>query len=110
MSCYRLLFSISSLNLSCGESSSKFLCITIIWSILLVSIIICANVVVYDLVYDLYFSTVLHGKVMRKVGIEVVGMGALKLTGFLREQMQQQNISFESLYTVRELKEVIITV
>ncbi|XP_057531193.1 actin-related protein 8 [Amaranthus tricolor] len=48
---------------------------------------------------------ILHGKVMRKVGIEVVGMGALKLTGFLREQMQQQNISFESLYTVRELKE-----
>uniref|UniRef100_A0A803LQE6 F-box domain-containing protein n=1 Tax=Chenopodium quinoa TaxID=63459 RepID=A0A803LQE6_CHEQI len=47
----------------------------------------------------------LHGKIMRKVGVEVVGMGALKLTGFLREQMQQQNIYFKSLYTVRELKE-----
>jgi len=43
---------------------------------------------------------------MRKVGVEAVGMGALKLTGFLREQMQQQNMYFESLYTVRELKEV----
>ncbi|KAH9620238.1 hypothetical protein KSS87_019020 [Heliosperma pusillum] len=48
---------------------------------------------------------ILHGKVMRKVGVEVVGMGALKLTGFLREQLQQRNIYFESLYTVRELKE-----
>ncbi|KAM7492818.1 hypothetical protein LguiA_035739 [Lonicera macranthoides] len=48
---------------------------------------------------------ILHGKVMRKVGVEVVGMGALNLTGFLREQMQQKNISFGSLYTVRSLKE-----
>ena len=49
---------------------------------------------------------------MRKVGVEVVGLGALKLTGFLKELMQlkefmqQNNISFESLYTVRTLKEV----
>lgn len=43
---------------------------------------------------------------MRKVGVEVVGVGALKLTGFLRELMQQNNINFESLYTVRTLKEV----
>ncbi|KAK7386612.1 hypothetical protein VNO78_26946 [Psophocarpus tetragonolobus] len=48
---------------------------------------------------------ILNGKVMRKVGVEVVGLGALKLTGFLREQMQHNNISFESLYTVRTLKE-----
>lgn len=48
---------------------------------------------------------ILHGKVMRKVGVEVVGVGALKLTGFLRELMQQNNINFESLYTVRTLKE-----
>jgi len=54
-----------------------------------------------------FIFTVLHGKIIRNVGVEVVGMGALKLTGFLREQMQQQNIYFESLYTVRELKEVI---
>lgn len=52
--------------------------------------------------------TVLHGKVMRKVGVEVVGMGALNLTGFLREQMQQKNTSFGSLYTVRSLKEVMV--
>lgn len=50
--------------------------------------------------------SVLNGKVMRKVGVEVTGIGALKLTGFLRELMQQNNISFESLYTVRTLKEV----
>ncbi|KOM32078.1 hypothetical protein LR48_Vigan01g163400 [Vigna angularis] len=48
---------------------------------------------------------ILNGKVMRKVGVEVVGLGALKLTGFLRKQMQENNISFESLYTVRTLKE-----
>ncbi|CAL5405206.1 unnamed protein product [Camellia sinensis] len=50
---------------------------------------------------------ILHGQVMRKVGVEVVGMGALKLTGFLKEQMQQKNIHFESLYTVRTLKEFV---
>ncbi|XP_062103503.1 actin-related protein 8-like [Humulus lupulus] len=49
---------------------------------------------------------ILHGKVMHKVGVEVVGLGALKLTGFLKELMQQNNISFESLYTVRTLKKV----
>ena len=43
---------------------------------------------------------------MREVGVEIVGQGALKLTGFLRELMQQRNISFESLYTVRTIKEV----
>ncbi|XAR67305.1 hypothetical protein NMG60_11002012 [Bertholletia excelsa] len=48
---------------------------------------------------------ILHGKVTRKVGVELVGIGALKLTGFLRELMQQKNIQFESLYTVRSLKE-----
>ncbi|XP_062118468.1 actin-related protein 8-like [Humulus lupulus] len=48
---------------------------------------------------------ILHGKVMHKVGVEVVGLGALKLIGFLKELMQQNNISFESLYTVRTLKE-----
>ncbi|OMO98145.1 hypothetical protein COLO4_14104 [Corchorus olitorius] len=46
-----------------------------------------------------------HGKVMQKVGVEVIGLGALKLTGFLRELMQQNNVNFESLYTVRTLKE-----
>jgi len=55
-----------------------------------------------------YCFAVLNGKVMRKVGVEVVGLGALKLTGFLRKQMQENNISFESLYTVRTLKEVLL--
>lgn len=46
-----------------------------------------------------------RGKVMREAGVEIVGQGALKVTGFLRELMQQRNIAFESLYTVRTLKE-----
>lgn len=45
---------------------------------------------------------------MHKVGVEAIGIGALKLTGFLKEQMQQNNVNFESLYTVRTLKEVNI--
>lgn len=48
---------------------------------------------------------ILQGRVMREVGVEVVGLGALKLTGYLRELMQQRNINFESLYTVRTIKE-----
>ncbi|KAK9080720.1 hypothetical protein SSX86_000478 [Deinandra increscens subsp. villosa] len=48
---------------------------------------------------------ILHGKIMRKVGVEAVGVGALKLTGYLKEQMQQRSIHFDSLYTVRSLKE-----
>lgn len=43
---------------------------------------------------------------MREIGVEIVGQGALKLTGFLRELMQQRNMNFESLYTVRTIKEV----
>ncbi|XP_072994258.1 actin-related protein 8 [Typha latifolia] len=48
---------------------------------------------------------ILRGKVMHEIGVEIVGQGALKLTGFLRELMQQRSISFESLYTVRTIKE-----
>nr|KYP58887.1 Actin-related protein 8 [Cajanus cajan] len=48
---------------------------------------------------------ILNGRVMRKVGVEVIGLGALKLTGYLREKMQLNNLSFQSLYTVRTLKE-----
>ncbi|XP_058114552.1 actin-related protein 8 isoform X2 [Magnolia sinica] len=48
---------------------------------------------------------ILRGKVMHKVGVEIIGQGALKLTGYLKDQMQQRRINFESLYTVRELKE-----
>ncbi|KVI10277.1 Actin-related protein [Cynara cardunculus var. scolymus] len=35
---------------------------------------------------------ILHGKIMHNVGVEAVGVGALKLTGYLREQMQQRNL------------------
>ena len=38
-----------------------------------------------------------------------MGVGALKLTGYLREQMQQRNLHLDSLYTVRSLKEVLIS-
>ncbi|CAK7323888.1 unnamed protein product [Dovyalis caffra] len=48
---------------------------------------------------------IFHGKVMRTLGVEVVDFGALKLTGFLKEQMRQNNINFQSLYTARTLKE-----
>lgn len=48
---------------------------------------------------------ILHGKVMHQVGIEVVGVAALKLTGYLRDRMEQKNIHVGSLYTVRTLKE-----
>ncbi|MED6109430.1 actin-like protein arp8 [Stylosanthes scabra] len=48
---------------------------------------------------------IFNGKVMRSVGVEVVGLGALKLTGFLREKMRLNNLNFQSLYTVRTLKE-----
>ena len=43
---------------------------------------------------------------MHEIGVETVGQGALKLTGFLKELMQRRNIPFESLYTVRTIKEV----
>lgn len=47
---------------------------------------------------------------MHEVGIEVLALGALKLTGFLKELMQQRNINFQSLHTVRTIKEVHILV
>jgi hypothetical protein len=52
------------------------------------------------------FATVFEGRVMYEIGVETVGQGALKLTGFLKELMLQRNISCESLYTVRTIKEV----
>jgi len=52
------------------------------------------------------FATVFEGRVMYEIGVETVGQGALKLTGFLKELMHQRNISYESLYTVRTIKEV----
>ncbi|CAM8948666.1 unnamed protein product [Rhodiola kirilowii] len=48
---------------------------------------------------------ILRGKVMRNVGVRVTEMGGLKLTGYLKELMQQNNINCDSIYTVRTLKE-----
>ncbi|XP_062184360.1 actin-related protein 8 isoform X2 [Phragmites australis] len=48
---------------------------------------------------------IFQGRVMHEIGVETVGQGALKLTGFLKELMQRRNISCESPYTVRTIKE-----
>ncbi|XP_076926834.1 actin-related protein 8-like [Bidens hawaiensis] len=48
---------------------------------------------------------ILNGKIMYKVGVKVVPAGALKLVGYLKEQMLQRNQNFSSVYTVRALKE-----
>ncbi|XP_042376944.1 actin-related protein 8-like isoform X1 [Zingiber officinale] len=48
---------------------------------------------------------VFRGEVMYELGIEVLGFGASKITAFLKELMQQRNIIFQSLYTVRTIKE-----
>ncbi|KAL8205759.1 hypothetical protein R6Q57_009310 [Mikania cordata] len=48
---------------------------------------------------------ILHGKIMYKVGVKIVAPGALKLIGYLREQLQHRNQNLSSLYTVRALKE-----
>lgn len=45
---------------------------------------------------------------MRQVGVEVIGFGASKLTGFLKEKMQEKNITL-SLLSVQTLKEVLTT-
>lgn len=49
---------------------------------------------------------VLHGKVMHKVGVVSMGVGGLKLTEYLKEQLRLRNLHVSSLYTVRSLKEV----
>ena len=88
--------------------SMDFWVFFMLMSILLCHVLVAFNCLgIWNILFSYYFLLlVLHGKVMRKVGVEVVGLGALKLTGFLKEVMQQNNISFESLYTVRTLKEV----
>lgn len=44
---------------------------------------------------------------MRKVGVEVMGLGALKLTGYLRLLMQQNNINFGSIRCVEVIDNAI---
>ncbi|BBN08013.1 actin-related protein 8, plant [Marchantia polymorpha subsp. ruderalis] len=48
---------------------------------------------------------ILHGKVMRSVGVEIVGQGAMQLTVHLGELMQHNMRPAASMYTVRTLKE-----
>ncbi|KAM1998455.1 hypothetical protein ACFX1R_006836 [Malus domestica] len=53
---------------------------------------------------------ILNGKVMRKVGVEVMGLGALKLTGFLRELLQQNNINFTNLLRLQSLSSFSVNI
>lgn len=48
----------------------------------------------------------LHGVVMRSLGLEIMGQGAMTLTVHLSELMHQSGLRFASLYTARTLKEV----
>ncbi|CAN6450552.1 unnamed protein product [Victoria cruziana] len=48
---------------------------------------------------------ILQGRVMREIGVEIIGQGALRLTSFLSEQIRQRGIHCGSMYTVRTLKE-----
>jgi actin-related protein 8 len=49
---------------------------------------------------------VLHGVVMRSLGLEIMGQGAMTLTVHLSELMHQSGLRFASMYTARTLKEV----
>ncbi|KAL8160160.1 hypothetical protein V2J09_001697 [Rumex salicifolius] len=55
--------------------------------------------------YQTSVVPIMQGKIMRKIGVQSVGIGGMKLTEFLRDQMQLNNIPFKSANTVRELKE-----
>lgn len=46
-----------------------------------------------------------NGAIRRKSGMISVGVGGLKLTKYLRKQLQQRNLHVPSLYTARSLKE-----
>ncbi|XP_002970341.2 actin-related protein 8 [Selaginella moellendorffii] len=48
---------------------------------------------------------VYNGTVMRNIGVEVIGQGALRLTGYLSELMHQNGTNFTSMYAIRTLKE-----
>ncbi|KAG0588974.1 hypothetical protein KC19_2G282100 [Ceratodon purpureus] len=50
-------------------------------------------------------APVLHGVVMRSLGLEIMGQGAMTLTVHLSELMHQSGLRFASMYTARTLKE-----
>ncbi|CAI9290005.1 unnamed protein product [Lactuca saligna] len=57
---------------------------------------------------DQLLSTyLLHGKVVHKVGVVSIGVGGLKLTEYLKEQLRLRDLHVSSLYTVRSLKEAV---
>lgn len=48
----------------------------------------------------------MHGVVMRSLGLEIMGQGAMTLTVHLSELMHQSGMRFASMFTARTLKEV----
>ena len=50
--------------------------------------------------------TVVDGQVYRGVAVEVLGLGAMRITGHLSELMEAAGMNFTSMFTVRTLKEV----
>ncbi|CAI9276229.1 unnamed protein product [Lactuca saligna] len=56
---------------------------------------------------QLLSAYLLHGKVVHKVGVVSIGVGGLKLTEYLKEQLRLRDLHVSSLYTVRSLKEAV---
>ena len=50
--------------------------------------------------------TVVNGQVYRPVPVEVLGLGAMRITGHLSELMEAAGMHYTSMFTVRTLKEV----
>ncbi|CAI9260988.1 unnamed protein product [Lactuca saligna] len=56
---------------------------------------------------QLLSAYLLHGKVVHKVGVVSIGVGGLKLTEYLKEQLRLRDLHVSSLYTIRSLKEAV---
>ncbi|CAI9289739.1 unnamed protein product [Lactuca saligna] len=56
---------------------------------------------------QLLSAYLLHGKVVHKVGVVSIGVGGLKLTKYLKEQLRLRDLHVSSLYTIRSLKEAV---
>lgn len=48
---------------------------------------------------------VVHGRVLKQVGVSMLGVGAMRITGLLSELMEGTGIRYNSMFTVRTLKE-----
>lgn len=52
---------------------------------------------------------VLHGEIKHKAGVVSVKIGGKNLSRYLRQQLLNRNVHVSSFFTVRELKEVLVT-